>query len=182
MKSIKLLSVALLGAVLFGSCSSKEYYLEPAYSQQTIKIASSETKVAYLSVGNGLTEDDGILIAYNVNKAPAFSTARNNGNLNLFDKAYTMANEYWKSMGKSYFPTLTDDISIPEGDDDGLVISLIDNQGTVYAKENNKTQGVFEYHGETKFMEGLGIRLENTNSFAAINVAVEAVLIKCKYE
>lgn len=183
MKSIKFLSVALLGAVLFGSCSSKEYYLEQAYSQQTIKIASIESQVINLNAGNGLRDNEGVIIAYNVNKVPAFSAARSNGKLHLWGQVNKLANSEWEETGKSYYPIFeSSGISIPEGDDDGLVISLIDSEGTVYAKESNKTQGVFQYYGETKYMEVLGLRLENTNSFTAINVAVEAVLIKCKYD
>ncbi|MBR5957567.1 MAG: hypothetical protein IKZ99_04315 [Salinivirgaceae bacterium] len=183
MRRIKLLSVALLGVVLFGGCSSKEHYLEQACKQQIIKISSLESQVINLGLPNGLRDDEGIIIAYNVNKEPAFSSARDNGRLNLWNQSSILANKYWENNGKEYYPVINvSDISIPAGDDDGLVISLFDGEGNVYAKECNKTQGIFGFQGKSQFAAGLGIRLENTNSFAAINVAVEAVFIKCKYE
>ncbi|MBO7477199.1 MAG: hypothetical protein J6U04_04615 [Salinivirgaceae bacterium] len=173
--------VCLCGAILFGSCSSKEYYLEHTYAQQVIKIPSSGFQTVNLNVGEGLKEDEGIMISYNVNKDPAFSTAKSNGDLNLWAQTKKLAEEEWNAMGKEYYPVIkASSISVPSGDDNGLVISLIDGEGKVYAKESNKTQGVFSYYGETKFLAGLGLRLENTNSFAAINVAVEVVAIKYK--
>ena len=182
LKSLKLLSVALFGIILVGSCSSTEYRVNQSFQQQVVRIASLESQNIKIHISKNSSSIERIYVAYNVNKEPAFSNARSNGHLNLWAQLSIMCDKE-KNRCPSCLPILfSSDISIPEGDDDGLVISLCDYEGNVLVQKINQKQGVFEYNKEDgKYIDDIIINLKNTSSFAPINVAIEVADLQRSY-